>query len=60
MIEKFIHHVGIHAAQHPKETMGAALALGKTLAPVAIAAAPYVAGAAIIGGAIYGISKIFE
>ena len=58
MFKELIHHVGIHAAQHPKETMGAALALGKTLAPVA--AAPYVAGAALIGGAIYGISKIFE
>lgn len=57
MIEKFIHHVGIHAAQHPKEAIGAVVAAGKVVAPIAIAAAPYVAGAAIIGGLIYVCTK---
>ena len=60
MFKELIHHVGIHAAQHPKETMSAALAFGKALGPIVIGSLPYVAGAALIGGAIYGISKICE
>lgn len=58
MFKELIHHVGIHIAQHPKEAVASAIAAGEVVAPVLVAAAPYVAGAVIIGGAIYVISKL--
>lgn len=57
MFKELAHHVGVHIAKHPKETLATALAVGKAAAPVVIAAAPYVAGAALIGGVIYAICK---
>jgi hypothetical protein len=57
MFKELAHHVGVHIAQHPKEALATALTVGKAATPVVIAAAPYVAGAAIIGGIIYAICK---
>lgn len=57
MFKELVKHVGIHVSQHPKETLAAVAAAGKAMAPVAIAVAPYVAGAAVVGGIIYIISK---
>lgn len=58
MFKELIHHVGVHMAQHPKETIAAVVSAGEFAAPVIIAAAPYVVGVAIVGGIIYGISKL--
>ena len=60
MLQEFAHHVGVHIAQHPKETLAAVVAAGKVVAPVAIFAAPYVAGAALVGGTVYGICQLFK
>jgi len=57
MFEKLVHHVGIHAATHPKETLAAAVAVGEAVAPIALAAAPYVLGAAAVAGIIYLVTK---
>lgn len=58
MFKELVKHVGIHVSQHPKETLATVAAAGKVLAPIAVAAAPYVVGAAVVGGIIYGISKL--
>ena len=42
MFEKLIHHLGVHACQHPKETLATVMTIGKAVAPIA----PYIAGAA--------------
>lgn len=60
MFEKLAHHVVVHMSQHPKETAAAALAVGKAVAPYAIAAIPCVVGVVAIGGIIYGISELVE
>lgn len=60
MFKELLHHAAVHASQHPQEMMGAVAAAGKAIAPVAIAAAPYVAGAVIIGGAIWLIESLCE
>ena len=57
MLNELVKHVGIHISQHPKEALATALTVGKAAAPVVIAAAPFVAGAAIIGGIVYVICK---
>jgi hypothetical protein len=31
-----------------------------TVAPIIVAAAPYVAGAALVAGAVWGVKKFFE
>ena len=43
MLKHLIHHVGIHAAQHPEETLGAVFTVGKALIPFV----PYVAGGVV-------------
>ena len=42
MFEKLIHHLGVHACQHPKETLATVMTIGKAVPPIA----PYIAGAA--------------
>lgn len=58
MFNELVKHVGIHVSQHPKEALATVVAAGKVVAPIAVAAAPYVVGAAVVGGIIYGISKL--
>lgn len=58
MFKEVIHHVGVHIAQHPKETAATVLAAGKAAAPVLVATAPYVLGAAAVVGIIYGVGKL--
>lgn len=57
MFEKLVHHVGIHVAKHPKESLAAVVTAGKAVAPFALAAAPYVLGAAAVAGIIYLVTK---
>lgn len=52
MYEKLVHHIGIHIAKHPKESLAAVVTAGKAVAPFALAAAPYVLGAAAVVGII--------
>lgn len=58
MFKELAHHVAVHMSQHPKETAATALVVGKVVAPYVVAAIPCIAGVAIIGGIIYGISEL--
>lgn len=58
MINEIVKHVGIHACQHPKETIAAAIAAAKVVGPVVVAAAPYVAVAAATAGVIHALKKL--
>lgn len=60
MFKEFIHHVGVHIAQHPKESAAAALAAGEAVLPVAVAAAPYLLAGAVAFGIGYLINEITD
>lgn len=53
MFEKLVHHLGIHVCKHPKESLATVITIGKAVAPVA----PYIAGAAIVIGAVVYLTK---
>lgn len=57
MLEKVVHHIGIHVVKHPKESLATVVTAGKAVAPLALAAAPYVLGVAAVAGIIYLVTK---
>ena len=53
MLDKLVHHLGIHVCKHPKESLATALTIMQALAPVAL----YIAGAAVVVGTVAYLVK---
>lgn len=53
MLDKLVHHLGIHVCKHPKESLATALTIVKAVAT----AAPYIAGAVVVIGVVAYLAK---